>query len=72
MVNVKGVCAEVDVIVYDILRLFLFVYYVVQLYLISAIGIHCALYIYFEWVMMDAYGVQFLGQEKSAINFLSW
>jgi len=40
--------------------------------LISAIGIHYALHIYLEWVMMDTYGLQFLGQEKSAINFLSW
>lgn len=55
---------------YDILRFFSFVYYVVQLYLISAIGIHCALYIYFEWVMMDAYGLQFLGQEKICYKFL--
>jgi len=51
-------------IVYDILKFFLFVCYVVQLYLISAVGIHCAIYIYFEWVIMDAYGLQLLGEEN--------
>lgn len=51
-------------IVYNILKFFLFVYYVVQVYLIPAIGIHCTMYIYFEWVMMDAYGLQFLGEEN--------
>jgi hypothetical protein len=51
-------------IVHDILRFFSFVYYEVQLYLIPAVGIHCAVYIYLEWGMMDGYGLQLLGEEN--------
>jgi hypothetical protein len=33
-------------------------------YLISATGIYCSIHIHFEWVLMDAYGLQLLGEEN--------